>query len=271
MGKHVDFGKDLNVMAEVVRRGLSIGIGHYQLWDALSKPGSGLWQAVLQYYAEATPQHIVDSVSWKTAARQHCCAPDLDTLDAVVREGRQHGFGKVEWQRLVESASFFMALFDYLKVAPPFHVDVVVDYRLVPVLAPVPLVVKEELLKLVDPVARSLPMAIYEVEHERIACSDIGRMFGTLGHRFANFRELAAFGRWTTQSVRPWAMFGNRSVMAPGSMPYSPTHEQDWINIPEINGNHPTVVSLTGRFLQDRLYFKCGDLLLVIKDDTIAA
>jgi len=37
-------------MAEVARRGLSVGIGQWQFWEPLSKPQPGLWRAMTEFF-----------------------------------------------------------------------------------------------------------------------------------------------------------------------------------------------------------------------------
>ena len=50
MSKHIKFGTDLGLIAEVARRGLSVGIGQWQFWEPLSKPQPGLWRAMTEFF-----------------------------------------------------------------------------------------------------------------------------------------------------------------------------------------------------------------------------
>ncbi|OGG53214.1 hypothetical protein A2851_02795 [Candidatus Kaiserbacteria bacterium RIFCSPHIGHO2_01_FULL_53_29] len=213
--KHVEFGKDLGLMAEVVRRGLSVGIGQWEFWEPLSKPQPGLWHAMIDFFGIPPHEYFDWCESWKSEKRQnhHHRAPDIDTLDAVVRYGRENGFTKENWQHLIMSASVFEALVDYLRLAPPFSVEVEVDYSHLPPYQGG--YTPQYPLRRSHGVAR-LDMSIYVLADDRKIDANESRI-RERGWRFADQQELYAFGQTTKQQVRPWAVMGVEPLYGPGS------------------------------------------------------
>jgi hypothetical protein len=215
MGKHIEFGKDLGLIAEVVRRGLSIGIGHWEFWEALSKPQPGLWSEMLQFEKYATPEYIGQRGTWpRSVPKTHHRAPDVDTLDQVVRQGRQHSFEKTEWQRLAEDGEFFSAMVEYLRLAPPFSTVIEVDYDHIPPYRDgytpcgFPKTAKSGVLQ--------REMSIY-VPGERVSVLAIDTMLRQNDWGFADQNELYAFGQATKKNVRPWALVGVKPILGLGT------------------------------------------------------
>ena len=215
MSKHIEFGKDLGLMAEVVRRGLSVGIGQWEFWEPLSKPQPGLWLAMQDFFNIPPHEYFAWCESWKSEKYRghHHRAPDIDTLDVVVRFGRENGFTKQKWQHLINGASIFAALVDYLRLGPPFSVEVDVDYSRVP-----PYIggyTPQYPLRRSNGTKR-LNMSIYVLLDD----SDIDEnecRIRTHGWRFADQQELYAFGQTTKRQIRPWAMMGVEALFGLGS------------------------------------------------------
>ena len=143
----------------------------------------------------------------------HHQAPAIDTLDAVVRFGRENGFEKRRWQHLTNSASVFSALVDYLRLAPPFSVEVEVDYSLLP---PYRGGYTPQY-----PLRRSrgtewLAMSIHVLANDR-TIDENNHCIEERGWRFADQQELYAFGQATKGQARPWAMMGVEPVFGLGS------------------------------------------------------
>lgn len=214
MSRHIEFGKDLGLITEVVRRGLSVGIGSWEFWEWLSKPQPGLWAEMLQFLKFATPEYIGQKASWpKGALKRHCREPDLDTLDNVVREGRNNGFEKREWQRLVEDIDFFRTLVEYLHLAPPFSKTVEVDYDHIP---PYVNGFDPGFPRTVKKGRAQCEMSIY-VPAEQTSFLDTESLIHQQGWRFADQHELYAFGQGTKKHIRPWALIDKAPIYGPGS------------------------------------------------------
>jgi len=215
MGKYFEFGKDLGLMTEVVRRGLSVGIGHWEFWEPLSRPQPGLWRAMHDFFEIPPDEYFTWCESWKSekSRSHHHRAPDIDTLDRVVRFGRENGFTKQKWQHLINSASVFAALDDYLRLAPPFSVEVEVDYSHVPPY--------EGGYTPDYPLRRSKGAGRLEMSiHDLLDDSDVDEnehRIRTHGWRFADQQELYAFGQTTKRLVRPWAVMGVEALFGLGS------------------------------------------------------
>jgi len=213
--KHVHFGKDIGLMAEVVRRGLSVGIGNWEFWQPLSKSQPGLWKVMHDFFGVPPEQYFRWCESWKSerSKTHRLDGPDLDTLDAVVRFGRENVFGKKEWEHLTGSASVFAALVDYLRLAPPFAIPVTVDYSHIP--------------PYMDdytpdyPLRRSsgsacVHMSIHMLSDDKDIATHRSRI-EERGWRFADQQEVYAFGQATRRCVRPWAIMGHEPLYALGS------------------------------------------------------
>lgn len=206
MAKHVEFGKDLGLMAEVVRRGLSVGIGHWEFWEAFSgRPQPALWAAMHQFLNIPTEMYWRQRKSWpKGSTEHHLHVPEIDAIDSAVREGRKNNFGKKEWQLLAENGLLFEALVEYLCLAPPFSTVVEVDYDQLPLyqdgytpLGFFPDTEKKGVLQ--------REMSIY-VPRQRMEISRVEDLLYRNNWNFADQNELYAFGRRTKQHVRPWAL-----------------------------------------------------------------
>ena len=128
MSKHVEFGKDLSLMTQVARVGSSVDIDA-QFWDALSKRQPGLWNVIREFFNTPTSEYWKLLPLWrKEPAFRLRREPGFETIEQAVRNGREFGFGKPDWQLLAENPKLFKALVDYLNLAPPFTVEVEVDY-----------------------------------------------------------------------------------------------------------------------------------------------
>src|SRR3989338_6306102 len=211
--KHIEFGKDIGLMAQVVARGLSLGIGHWELWEALSKHRPGLWSEVLQFIEQEASASF-EPWPRKRSQQQLCREPDIETLDKAVRQGREYGFGKREWTLLAESPQIFRALVNYLMLAPPFSVELEVCYDQLPPYVggytPGYQAPKKNGFHMCE-------MSIYQATDEE-GLSEVEACISQKGWRFGDQHEVYDFGQFTKRHIRPWALMGTNAVYAPGSI-----------------------------------------------------
>ena len=219
MSKHIEFGKDVGLMAEAVRRGLSVGIGHWEFWEWLSRPQPGLWSEMRQFIRFATPEYVGQWTEWqkdtsevifRLSDRLHHRPPDIDTLDAVVRQSRENDFGAQKWQRLVESSELFRAMLAYLRVEAPYSTFVEVDYDNPP---PYKGDFNPGFPSIGERGRQRREMGLY-ITTSSTNIIGLSVVLKDRGWRFGDQHELYAFGQATKQQVRPWALFDHLALYA---------------------------------------------------------
>lgn len=218
--KFVEFGKDLALMAQVMQRGCSVGIGKWEFWCPLNTSKT-LMAAAASFLDRASPERIaqlaVERAPWVVYEPQppHIVPePDVQTLADVVHKARWFNIGKREWQSLAENIELFKSLHEYLRLAPPFSIDVEVDYDADPPY-------KDGLMPLFAKSTRkgvsTRSMSIYPVRFDTQDLYAVEAYVRERGWSFANQNELYAFGQRTKESIRPWQLIGDVPIFGPGT------------------------------------------------------
>lgn len=269
MSKYIEFGKDVGLMAEAVRRGLSVGIGHWEFWEWLSRPQPGLWSEMRQFMRFATPEYVGQWTEWqkdtsevifRLSDKLHHRPPDIDTLDAVVRQSRENDFGAKEWQRLVESSELFRTLVAYLRIEAPFSIQVEVNYDDLP---PYRHGFNPGFLS-VDKSGRyrRREAGLY-ITTQDTDINNLSLYLNDRGWRFGDQHELYSFGQATKQQVRPWSIFGDVSIYALASRK---SDRDGWCQFPRLwtlCGNDE--LDHSGSCVDQGKSLHAGNHLLVVK------
>lgn len=215
MGKHVEFGKDLAVMNELVRSGLRIGVGDAEFWAPLSKPQPALWSFVRLFIKSRSPMQLREPW-WPRAGAgdRRLDIPTLDTIDQVVRQGRQEDFGDREWKSLLESRELFRGLVAHLHLSAPYGDLIEVDYDSEPGWDGKPF--EFDIDSAVDLHGRRTVLVSTYAPAGECALETEDLRLRLKGWRFANAHELYAFGVDTRSNVRPWAM-NDGPIYGPGT------------------------------------------------------
>jgi hypothetical protein len=220
MAKHVEFGKDLGLIAQLVQRGCAAGIGHYEFWGPLNSSKT-LMMEVMSFLDNATPESVaqmaIERAPWlrRSAMSEPAREPDVQTLADVIRNARAFDIGKKQWQSLAENIELFRAMVEYLQFAPPFSVMVEVEYG-----TPPPY--KHSHNPCFAATSRTgreqHEMSIYDVPSRGGTLAEVEMYVLGRGWRFADQNELYWFGQRTKKGIRPWALIGDVPIYGPGTM-----------------------------------------------------